>query len=175
MQNSGAPAMPGFTAPAGWTQVRRLDHATDTALLVYWHTATAVEPTSYTWQFSAQIEGVAWISCYANVDPSSPIDAEAGLVDSTAGPAYATPSITTTAPNAMLVATFVSHLATPPTTWSGSAGTTVRASFNNGTSRSGLGEDQLVAATGPTGARMATASSPQDYALVHVLALRPLP
>ena len=175
MGNTGASTVPTFTEPAGWTLVRRSDHGSDTALLVYWHTAGAIEPSTYTWQFSAAIEGVAWISCYANVDPVAPIDVELGTLILNTGPTYATPSITTTVANAMVVATYASHVSVTPTTWSAPAGTSVRANLNNGTTRSGLGIDEPVAAAGPTGALAATASVVQNYALVHVLALKPAP
>ena len=174
MGRTGSAASPTFTAPTGWTLVRRVDRLNDSALLTYWHTASAAEPTSYTWQFSATIEGVAWISCYANVNPTAPIEVEAGVLVATVGPAYATPSITTTTPNAMVLATYVSHAATA-TTWVAPTGTTKRAGLNNGTTRSGLGVDKLFAAAGATGTLTATASTAQGYALVEILALKPAP
>ncbi len=176
MGNSGSAAMPTFLAPPGWTLVRRLDHDNDTTLLVYWHAAVALEPTTYTWGFSAMIEGVAWISCYANVDVNVPIDAESGDVDPSVGPAYSTPSITTTSANTMLVASFASHNTTGGiNAWSPPAGTNVRANLNNGTTRSGLGVDELISAAGPTSVLTATVSVPEDYALVDLLALKPSP
>ena len=174
MGRTNSATKPTFTAPTGWTLVRRVDRLNDTALATYWHTAGATEPATYTWQLGATIEGVAWISCYAHVDPISPIEIDAGALVATAGPMYAAPSITTTTPNAMVLATFVSHAATA-TTWSVPTGTTARASLNNATTRSGLGVDKLFALAGATGTLTATASTVQDYALVETLALKPAP
>jgi hypothetical protein len=176
MGNSGALTNPVFTPPAGWTLVRRSDHANDTALLVYWHVAAAAEPTTYTWQFSTLIEGVAWISCYANVDTTTPIDIESGGVVATTGPSYAAPSITPTRPHTMLVLTYVSHAPTSTgTTWTPPPQTNQRVDLNNGTTRSGTSVDRLLATMTATGAASAVASEAQDYALVESLALRPAP
>jgi hypothetical protein len=176
MGNTGAATNPVFTPPTGWTLVRRSDHGNDTALLVYWHTAGAAEPATYTWQFTTLIEGVAWISCYANVDPTTPIDVEQGGVVATTGPDYAAPSITPTTANTMLVLTYIAHAPTATgTTWTPPALTNQRVNFNNGTSRSGTSADQLLGAANPTGALSATASEAQDYAIVESLALRPAP
>jgi hypothetical protein len=173
MGSSGSAAVPVFTAPTGWTLIKRLDRNADTALAVYWHLAGAAEPTSYTWQLSAMIEGVAWISCYAHVDVAAPIEAQTGLVIETTGPAYATPAITTTAAYSMIVATFATHAAAA-TTWL-PTGMTERVDVNNTTTRSGEATDHLVPAAGAPAAYSSTASSAQDYALVHVLALKPAP
>jgi hypothetical protein len=176
MGNTGAATNPVFTPPSGWTLVRRSDHGNDTALLVYWHAVVAAEPTTYTWQFSTMIEGVAWISCYENVDLTTPIDVEQGGVIATTGPSYAAPSITPTRPNTMLVVTYVSHAPTSTgTTWIAPAQTNQRVNFNNGTTRSGTSVDRLLATANPTGTPAAVASEAQDYALVESLALRQAP
>lgn len=175
MGRTGSPQVATFTPPAGWTLVDRIDRNKDSSLLVYWHVAGSGEPLTYTWQFTPQIEGVAWVSCYANVDTATPIDAERGLVISTVGPSYAAPSITTTSANTMLVAAWVTHDNATPTTWTAPSNTTIRANLDNGTSRSGLGIDAPVAAIGPTGTHTATASVTQDYAIVDVLALKAAP
>jgi hypothetical protein len=172
MGATSAVTMPAFTAPTGWVLVRRLDRGNASTLAVYYHKAKPGEPSSYTWQFSSQIEGVAWISCYSGVNLSFPIQTDMGAVIATATTTYATPSIATTTPNAMVVATFVSHAAAM-STWTAPTGTNTRASLNNGDTRSGLGVDGLFATAGPIGPLTATVSSTQDYALVDVLALAP--
>jgi hypothetical protein len=174
MGNTGSNQMSAFTAPPSWTFVDRIDRALDSALLVYWHVVRTAEPASYTWQFTPQIEGVAWVSCYANVDATAPIDAEMGVLIATTGPAYAAPSITTTTANTMLVAAWITHDNQTPTTWTATAGA-VRANFNNGSTRAALGVDTPVAAAGATPVITGTASVVQDYAIVDVLALRPAP
>ena len=176
MGTTGAATSPVLTPPQGWTLVRRLDHGNDTALAIYWHVAAAGEPASYTWQLTTSIEGVAWISCYANVDTAIPIDVEQGAVLASVGPGYVAPSVITTLPETMAVVTFVSHAPTPvPTTWMAPTGTMQRVDINNGTTRSGTSGDRLFAHTGATGAFASTASAAQDYALVESLALRPAP
>ena len=173
MGSTGSAAAPVFTPPTGWTLVKRLDRNNDTALAVYWHAAGAAEPMSYTWTLSTMIEGVAWISCYANVDAAAPIEAQMGLVIETTGPAYTTPAITTTIGYSMIVATFATHAAAA-TTWL-PTGMTERVDVNNTTTRSGEGTEHLVPTAGSPAAYTSTASSAQDYALVHVLALKPAP
>jgi hypothetical protein len=173
---TGAATNSVFTPPPGWTLVRRSDHGNDTALVVYWHAAGAAEPATYTWQFSTMIHGVAWISCYGNVDPIAPIDVEQGGVIATTGPSYAAPSITPTRASTMLVLTCVSHAPTSAgTTWMPPVQTSQRVNLNNGTTRSGTSADRLLSTTNPTGATLAIASEAQDYALVESLALRPAP
>ena len=98
MGSTGEATLPVYTAPAGWTLVRRSDRNTDSSLAVY----TRVyfnEPASYTWTFDVPIEGIGWISCYLNVDKAAPIDVETGGPIESVGPTYSAPLLTTTHAN----------------------------------------------------------------------------
>jgi hypothetical protein len=176
MGNSANTNLTTFTPPTpDWTLIRRLDATTQTTLIAYWHVVTGPEPMSYTWSFTDNIEGVAWVACYAGVNRQAPIEADDGVVMLSGGPMYAVPSITTVSPNAVVVATFTSHSLNGVTTWSPPPGTTPRLDLNNGTTRSGLTVQATPGAPGPTGTLTATASTTQDYALAHVFALAPGP
>lgn len=174
--NTGEALPPAFTPPdASWALIRQIDRNNDTAVAIYWHVATPAEAASYTWTFNERMEGVAWISAYAGVSTTSPVDADDGIVISTVGLTYAAPSIATTVPDTMLMATFATHDGGTPTTWTAPAGTQTRAALNNGTTRAGLGVELLFGQSGATPSLTATASTTQGYAIVHVLALRPKP
>ena len=175
MGNSGSPAMPDFTAPSGWTQIRRDDSNNDTTVISYWHAIEAVEPPTYLWAFDQQAEGVAWISAYEGVSTSDPIDIAGGSAIENSGPSYTAPAITTSGANELLVVTFAAHLTTDngSTTWLAPMDAAVRALLNNGTTRSGIGFDVAMASPGPVGVITATASVAQDYGLAGIIALRP--
>jgi hypothetical protein len=115
---------------------------------------------------------VGWISGYVGVDGAAPINADAGRDVVGSGTAYSTPSLTTTVANAMLVASFAGHSA-GPSTWTAPPGMTVRANLNNADTRSGTSDEALQATAGVTGQKTATAVLAQDYALTHLLALKP--
>ena len=175
MGNSGNSAAPVFTAPSGWSLVRRLDSGIATTLAVYWHVAGASEPATYTWSFDLPIEGEAWVSDYAGADTVSPVDVETGVVQASSATSYATPSLKTIAANTLVLGSFASH-GSSAATWTAPPSTTTRASLNNQSSRSAIAVEQAVAAAGTTvGPWTATVDQAQDYALVHLMALRPAP
>jgi len=175
MGNSGNSALTVFTAPSGWSLVRRLDCGTATTLAVYWHLAGASEPATYTWAFDASIEGEAWVSDYSGVDTVSPIDVETGAVDPQSATSYATPSLKTIAANTLVLGSFASHGGSAAT-WTAPPSTTTRASLNNGSSRSGLAVEQAIAPASTTvGPWTAKVDMTQDYALAQLTALRPAP
>jgi hypothetical protein len=168
-------AMPTLTAPAGFTLVRRIDHNTVATLAVYRKIAGASEPASYTWNMSPDLAGVAWLSAYSGVDQTTPIDAEAGSIDTANKTAYSTPSITTTQARTLVVASFTSFepATSPLNTWSMPAAMSQRANFNNGDQRSGSTQEGPQTTAGPTGLITSMASTTQEYAITHILALRP--
>src|SRR4051794_20331652 len=100
-----ATAQPTLTAPGGWTLVSRTDQGTVGALAVYWH-VFAVGETSYTWTTNVTVGGVVLVAAFGGADPANPIDAGLGLSDPTGGTSFRTPSVTTTAANDVLVASF---------------------------------------------------------------------
>lgn len=175
MGNTGSLSQPMFTAPAGWTLVRRLDNGNATTLAVYWHLAGSSEPSMYTWTFDLSIEGEGWLSDYAGVDPASPVDVEKGAVVVQSLSAYSAPALTTLSANDVVLGSFASH-ANVASNWTAPPATTTRASLNNGSTRAGLGVEQTFAMPGSVvGPWSATIDNPQEYALTHVLALRPAP
>ena len=172
MGNTGQTAAPAFTAPTGWTVVDQTNKGLDSALATYWHVASDTEPATVTWTFNEVMEGVAWISAYANVSTTAPIDAHKQLLVNNVGPAYTAPSVTTSTAGAMLVLTYAVHGSTAPT-WLMPSGTTMRATLDNGTTRRGVGVERLLVATGSTPSETLTATVEQDYALLDVTALAP--
>jgi hypothetical protein len=177
MGSTGEALVPAFTAPTGWTLIRQTNRNADSALAVYWHAVAdaANETATYTWMFNESIEGVAWISDYTGVSTSAPVDAENGTLDATATTAYPAPTVTTTTVGAMIVLTYAGHDAGTQATWTAAAGTTKRAGLNDGTTRSGLSADTLWPTASTIPAYTAAASTSQEYALMHTLALRPAP
>jgi len=173
MGTTGAATLPVYTAPAGWTLVRRSDRNTDSSLAVYTHAASTADPATFTWTFDLAIEGVGWISCYANVDRADPIDVETGGALEEVGPIYTAPTLTTTGANEMIVGIIVAHRTAGATTWTTSL--TERIDLNNTTTRSGMAGDRRIANPGSTGTITTTASAAQDYAIGELLVLRQAP
>lgn len=173
MGATGAASVPVYTAPPGWTLVRRSDRNTDSSLAVYVHAALGNDPATFTWAFDLPIEGTGWISCYLNVDRTDPIDVETGGVIEDVGPVYTAPALTTTASNEMIVGIIIAHRTAGATTWT--TNLTQRIDLNNGTTRSGMAGDRRIANPGSTGAITTTASATQDYAIGELLVLRQAP
>ncbi len=161
------------TAPAGWTLVRMDLNASSLRKSTYVRVATGSEPATYTWTFSGSRLAAAVIHAYSGVDTTTPVDVVGGQVNAS-GTAVTAPSITTTVPNTMLVGFFAKQSSG---TWTPPAGMTERGEINGtgGTqTTSATGVDALQAAIGPTGTRVATASS-AALNIGHLVALRPAP
>ena len=167
-----------ITAPAGWTLLRRVNNASATAssLAVYYRVAGASEPANYTWTFSTSTGSAGGIQTFSNVDTTTPINVDAGQ-NTASGLNHATPSVTTTVANAMLV---TSHDFSSSATWTPPAGMTEafdRASVAvpNAVGIAVEGNYVLQPAAGATGAKSATASNDADVGNAHILALKPAP
>jgi len=167
------PVVPSFTPPSGWTFVRQTNKGLQSSLAVYWHVFDDSEPSSYTWTFNQAEQGIAWISSYSGVSNADPIDVESGILDSSMTTSYTLPPITTSVANPMIVGAYAGHDPGDAAIWVSNTGMSRRSVVNNGTTRSGLGIDDPWSEAGPTPTYVATASAPQEYALMHVLALRP--
>jgi hypothetical protein len=175
MGSTGEATLPVYTAPAGWTLVRRSDRNTDSSLAIYTHLA-GNDPATFTWTFDIPIEGIGWISCYLNVDRVAPVDVEIGGPIESVGPTFVAPLVTTTRPNDLALAIMIAHTTlTVATTWSAPTNTTQRIDYNNTTTRSGTQGDRALPTIGSSGAIKTTASETQDYAIAEVLALRQAP
>jgi len=164
---SGASAQPSLTAPSGWTLVRRTDSGTEGALAVYRHRLAAGE-TSFTWTASTAVGGAGFLAAFGGVDTTNPVDTSAGQTGTSA------PSVTTSSAGEMLVAGFFGYRGgASGTTWSPPAGMNELGDATNGGSRSATLDAAPQAAAGASGAKTATPSQAQDYAIASVLALRP--
>ncbi|HKQ26474.1 MAG TPA: DUF6701 domain-containing protein [Burkholderiales bacterium] len=174
------PSTATVTPPAGWTLVRQINNAaaTSNSLYVYRRTATGAEPASYTWDFAAWASGYAagGIESFSGVDTTTPIDVENGAATASAL-THATPSVTTTVANTMLV---TSHAIASSSTWTAPAGMaeafeTAALTTPNVNGQSIEGNYVAQVAIGATGAKTATASANADAGNAHILALRPAP
>jgi hypothetical protein len=174
------PSSATITPPAGWTLVRRVDNPNGgtTSLAVYRKVAGASEPASYDWNVSGATYAAGGIQSFFNVDTANPIDVENGQATPTSL-THATPSVTTTVPNAMLV---TAHTFGTSTTWTPPSGMTEGfdtqvqpAPSNSGQSIEG--NYALQATAGATGAKTATAeggAGAEGPGATHILGLRPV-
>jgi len=161
------------TPPAGWTLVRRIDNSAGApnSLVVYYRVAGAGEPASYSWTFSTSTGSAGGILSFSGVNTATPIDVENGQATPVA-PTHSTPSVTTTVPNAMLVASFTYS---SPLAWAPPAGMTEVVDIVGGNQSTEINY-VLQAAAGATGAKTATPVAGQDDAgNTHILALKPTP
>jgi Calcineurin-like phosphoesterase len=162
---------PTVTAPAGWALVRSdADGCCTARQAVYWKLAGANEPASYTFTFSAPKSAAGGIVAYAGVNPITPIDAHSGRANA-ASTSVTAPSLTTSAPGAMLVffgGTRPTATFTPPPgmqeRWDRAAG----GSFPTSTEAA----DQLLTSAGASGTRVARATS-SNTSIGQLVALRP--
>ena len=169
------PSTATITPPSGWTLVRRMDNAgpTSNSLAVYYKAAGASEPASYAWGLSGSSFTVGGIQGFTGIDTASPLEVENGQ-STASGTTHATPSITTSVANAMLVA---SHAFASSQSWTPPSGMTEsfdqRSGANNATGLSIEGSRVLLAVAGASGTKTATAAGSADAGNAHLLALRP--
>ena len=169
------PSSAAITPPSGWTLVRRTDNAgpTSNSLAIYRRVATGAEPTSYAWGISGANFTVGGIQAFTGVDTAAPVEVENGQ-STPSSTTHATPNITSTSANAMIVAshTFASSQSwTPPTGMTESL--EVKSGSNNATGLSIEASRVLQPLPGPTGTKTATAGGTADSGNAHILALRP--
>jgi RHS repeat-associated protein len=172
------PSSATIPTPAGWTLVRRVDSTVGqtNALAVFQKVAGGSEPAAYSWDMAGAAYAAGGIQAFANVDTANPIDVEAGQA-TPSSLSHATPSVTTTVANAMLV---TAHGFATSTTWTPPAGMTeaFEAQYQpvpSGQGHSIEGNYGLQPTAGATGAKTATALSGADEGATHILALRPSP
>ena len=160
-------AAEGVTAPAGWTEIRRTDNATNVSIVSYWKIAGDSEPAVYTWTITPQTRAVGGITRYTGVDATNPIDTSSG---NTGRSNIATASsITTASSNEEIVALFAAdariQFSTP-------TGMVEKYDTSNGSSPSTAEDDALQAAAGATGAKTATISSGKRNWVAQLIALQ---
>jgi hypothetical protein len=169
------PSSSTITAPSGWTLLRRSNNLppNPASLLVYRRVATATEPSTHKWTFSNSQGSAGCIVSFQGVDTANSIDLHNGQGTPSAL-THATPSITTTAANDMLV-TF--HMITSSVTWTPPAGMTEVVDTSSETPPTNGGVTllscwQFKAVAGSTGARTATASNNPGTGNAIIVALR---
>src|SRR6267142_644605 len=170
------PSSVAINPPSGWTLVRRTDNSgpTSNSLAVYYKVAGGSEPASYAWSVSGASFSVGGIQGFTGVDSASPIQVENGQSTPSAT-THATPSITTTVANSMLV---TSHAFASSNSWTPPSGMTESfdkpSGANNATGLSIEGNRVLLAVAGASGAKTATAAGNADAGNAHILALNPV-
>ena len=170
------PSSATITPPSGWTLVRRIDNgnSNSNSLAVYRRIAGSSEPASYKWTLSGSNYAVGGIQSFFGIDTANPIDVENGQTTAN-GTAHATPSVTTTVANAILV---TSHTFSSNRSWSPPSGMTEAFDISAGPDSAGgqaiEGNYDVQATAGATGTKTATVGGDADVGNAHVLALRPL-
>ena len=155
--------------PSGWTL---LDARTNGAVLyTYRRVAGASEAATYSWTLSSTGYAVGGITAYYNVDTTAPVEAHNSAATSS-GTSHATPSLTTTQSDEILVASF----ATPANdTWTPPAGMTERVDAVTSTTFVALEvSDTASSAYGTVGPFTATSSPTAATGVTTLLALRPI-
>jgi hypothetical protein len=168
-----ATAQPTLTAPPGWTLASRTEYGATSALAVYTHVLAAGE-SSWTWQTDVKVGGVAFVAAFAGVDQSKPVDSSAGQT-ATATSAISTPSVSTAMGGEALLASYYGfQLNGKAAKWTPPSGMAELgdAVTGKGVATSAL-DYVLQPAAGPTGAKTATATPPQEYEIATLTTLRP--
>ena len=184
---SARPSAMTITAPSGWTLYQRTEQpngGSSTApggmsLLTYYKAAGGSEPANYTWTLAnPQNDGggvAGTVMRVSGVDTLNPIDVYVDALSGN-GLTHSAPSVTTTVPNTLLVAsvTYLSsrNFGAP----SGITGITERAEVRAPTTDNAIGVTLLVATVakataGATGSVSATAAGDADYGMGHMFAL----
>jgi Domain of unknown function (DUF1929)/Bacterial Ig domain/Kelch motif len=163
---------PTITAPAGWSLARLDIDGTFVRQAVYVKAASASEPASFTWTFSAAKQAAGGIAAFTGVDTANPVDASAGQVNASATTLTA-PSVTTTVADTMLVALYA---VAPVTQLTPPGGMTERWEVASpaGAASPVVSEaaTAVQAAVGATGTRGATAAK-AVRSIGQLVALRP--
>ncbi|MDQ6727438.1 MAG: hypothetical protein M3066_14905, partial [Actinomycetota bacterium] len=161
-----------LTAPAGWTQASRTSSGSSASLVIFTHVFAAGE-ASYTWRTGAAAFGVGFLAAFGGVDTTRPVDGAAGREDSDGGKSIATPSITTTSANDVLVASYagVTSRSSSPR-WSPPNGMT-ELGERDSDYFSGTLDFAGQTAAGASGTKTASIKPSQDVAIATLTALRP--
>src|SRR5438876_3186572 len=167
-----------ITAPAGWTPVLpRVDNSAGTeSLAIYRRTADASDSsvTDYAWSTSGATFAMGTIQSFSGVDTANPIDVWNGQATASST-THATPDVTTTVANPLLVAAHA--MASGSVSWTPPTGMTEIVDVQVGSTTGGitLEKSTVVKSTaGATGAKTATnGSNTTPYpGVTHILALR---
>ena len=159
-----------ITAPSGWTQIQNDVSGSALRQVLFYRFATASEPTSYTWALGASRAAAGAMTAYRGVDTTQPIDVSNGQANASSTSITA-PTVTTIVIDTLLVGAF--GTATNPTVTPAAGMIEQSEILTTGKNKLAIEvADQIRAAAGSTGARVATA----DKAAVNIgqlVALRP--
>ncbi len=172
---SVGPVAAVITTPTGWTLIRRTDQTlgnTPGSLATYWKLAGTAEPTAYSWSFSNSTGSAGSIATFYNIYAPGPIHLGNGQATA-ASLTHATPALTTTVPNTMLVAI---HTIQSAATWVPPTGMTESADTSSTTVPNATGTSiemsyAVQTAAGATGAKTATASDNATNGITQIIAL----
>ena len=171
------PGTVGITPPSGWTIVQDIVQvqAATSHLTTFYKIATAGEPASYTWNFSANHSGVVGgIASFSGVDTSSPIVSSASLIENANNTVnHTAPSITASADDMLITV----HEYQSSGTWTPPSGMTevVDGYSEPSPGANGISLEMnylLLGSAGATGTKVATASNNGDEGASQSLALR---
>jgi hypothetical protein len=90
-----------LTPPTGWNVVHVADQSGAVTFGVWWKLAGASEPGSYNFTWSGSEHAYGWVMRFTGHDPASPVHASSN--DAGSGSAPASPSVTTTVDNALIL------------------------------------------------------------------------
>ena len=162
-----------------WTLVNSTSTTgSDMTQAVFWRRVGVLgaEPASYAFSFSGSDRATGAVAAYRNVDPlGNPLDA-AGVRSSNGAASISLPAVTTTQPNALLVALLGSSRAgNAHGIATGMTSEVYELDSAGGPNGVNASLDlQVQASAGSTGAKTATMSANTDY-VAHLLALRRKP
>ena len=161
-----------LSMPSGWNLISRDSSGTAVTSAMFWHVATAGDPTSAPFILngsSTQMGG--GIAAYAGVSAANPVDVFGVAVGT--GTTATTPSLTATSPGDMLVHAVAKRQddLPPPT------GTRSLWDVMSGTSTTSAGVsagDELLTSAGPVPVRTTSSTLSSEW-IIDTVALRPLP
>ena len=160
--------------PPGWTEVLQTsceNSGTAVTQALFVRVAAAAEPDAYAFTPGAAAGGAGTIVAYAGVDLAEPVVASGGQVSRNSRSMIA-PSLTTTAPQTLLVAAFA-HTGTSATATP--APMVARGGATGTPATRQLVADELRGAVGPTGERATQADARNACGVGQLVALRPAP
>jgi len=139
---------------------------------IYIRIATATEPSSFTWSFSASMSAAGVIAAYQGADPTTPVDASSGQPNP-ASTSITAPALSTTVSGALLIG-FFGTVGNPATTPPPGMIEQADVLQNAGKNKISLeAADTLLTATGSSGTQTATASQASTN-IGQLIAIRPL-
>ncbi|MFA9432480.1 putative Ig domain-containing protein [Egicoccus sp. AB-alg2] len=162
-----------ITAPSGWNLVRNDANGTNMRQAVFSRVAASNEAASYTWTLSTRTSATVVVVAYRGVDAAQPVDVAGGQANA-ASRSIATPSVTTTGGDRLLIAFFGFRNST---TIDQPEGMIEQAEVlqSSGNDKLALSiADEVRPSAGATGTRTASVpSGPTAVSVGQVVALRP--